>query len=694
MSIWGDTQPANVAAANTKEAPWAKDGSHDIIRGLLLVLAVVLVYLPVRTAGYVWDDDIYITANRAIIGPQGLKEIWTTGAADISPLATTTFWLEHALWGVAPGPFHLVNVFVHASCAVALWRVLRILDVPGAWMGAALWALHPIAVESVAWVSELKNPESGLFFLLSIFFFVRWLQPVDSKDRSTPRWAYGLAILFAVLAMAAKSSTVILPAVLCLCAWWLERRWRWRNVLIVVPFVLLSTVTSLWSIRFEKASIALTGDHFWVRTWPERLVTAGDAIWFYLGKLIWPSPLMAVYRGWNIDAGDAISYLPLMGFLMALFLLWLRRDSWGRPWFFCFAYFLVALLPVLGFSENTIFHYSLVFDHFQYLAAMGPLALAGAGLARLVDLYFPKQPRPQAIIGAGLLLVLGVLSWHRTWVYQSQETLWTDALAKNPAAWGGWLNLGTALVEEGKLDEGLADFDMAVKLNPLFAQAHSNIGNGFALKGQTEKAISEYREALRLNPADVGTHNSLGSIWLRKGDLDKASAEFQNALAVDPANSVAHYSLGRVLDEKGKPDLAIPQYRAAVASDPRNALAAGALGDDLALAGQKDEALTEYQTALEINPSDLQTRNSLAVALFKKGELDAAMDQFKQLLAANANDAAGHNGLGIVLAQKGELAAAMAEFQEAVRLKPDFTGAQNNLAKSEAMIHQGASGSH
>ena len=182
----------------------ADTGSPSWLPALLLVLAVVLVYLPVRSAGFIWDDNIYITGNPAIVGPAGLKEIWTSSAADVSPLAMTTFWLEHGLWGVAPGPFHVVNVFAHAACAVALWQVLRSLKVPGAWLGAALWALHPVMVESVAWVAELKNPESGLFFLLSIFFFIRWFECDQSKNPLG--WNYGGALFFGALAMAAKSS--------------------------------------------------------------------------------------------------------------------------------------------------------------------------------------------------------------------------------------------------------------------------------------------------------------------------------------------------------------------------------------------------------------------------------------------------------------------------------------------------------
>jgi protein O-mannosyl-transferase len=264
---------------------------RDWLLGLVLILFVILAYTPVWKAGFVWDDDTILTANPCIVGPLGLKEIWTTSAADVCPLTVTTFWAEHALWGLNPLPYHLVNVLLHGACAILLWRVLRGLRIQGAWLGAALWALHPVAVESVAWITEMKNTESGLFFLLSILFFVRWLGTKDLDGRTGGGWSYALSLLFAALAMAAKSSTVILPVVLCLCAWWMLGRWHWRNVVRVVPIFLMAIAASALSIWTQRLQLATVTDPQWERTWPQRLATAGDAVWFYLGKLLWPHPL-------------------------------------------------------------------------------------------------------------------------------------------------------------------------------------------------------------------------------------------------------------------------------------------------------------------------------------------------------------------------------------------------------------------
>jgi hypothetical protein len=325
-------------------------------------------------------------------------------------LTLTTFWVEHALWGLAPLPYHIVNVLLHGACAVVLWRALRSLHVPGAWLGAALWALHPVEVESVAWITEMKNTESGLFFLLSILFFVRWLRTSGNDGPISGGWNHALTLLFAALAMASKSSTVILPVVLCLCAWWVEGRWQWRNLARVLPIFLMSVAASALAIWTQGLAFAAAPDPQGARAWPERLIAAGDAVWFYLGKLLWPYPLITIYPRWEIDAGQWTSYLPLLAVIIVLFILWFERELWSRPCFFLFALFLVALLPVLGLVGNPILRFSLVFDHFQYLASMGPLALAGAGMVWVSDFIIPKKPWLQSSLCAGLLLILGVWS--------------------------------------------------------------------------------------------------------------------------------------------------------------------------------------------------------------------------------------------------------------------------------------------
>jgi tetratricopeptide (TPR) repeat protein len=561
---------------------------RDWLWGLILILSVILTYTPVWHAGFIWDDDGHLTANPCIVGPLGFKEIWTTSAADICPFTLTTFWVEHALWGLTPLPFHLVNVLMHAACAVLLWRVLGSLRVQGAWLGAALWALHPVEVESVAWITEMKNTESGLFFLLSILFFVRWLRARDRGVQTRSGLNYALTLLFAGLAMASKSSTVILPVVLCLCAWWMEGRWDWRNVPRVIPIFLMAVAASALSIWTQCLQLAKLTDPQWARTWPERLATAGDAVWFYLGKLLWPYPLITIYPRWQIDAGQCVSYLPLLALSVILSILWLKHKPWSRACFFAFAYFLAALLPVLGLINNPIFRLSLVFDHFQYLGSIGPLALAGTGLVRLLAFIIPKKPWLQFALCAELLLILGIASWQRTWVYESEDALWTDELAKNPNCWQGHNNLGLAFLQKGQVDEALAKFQKALEIYPNYAEAFSNLGLALLQKGRLDEAITNYQKALEMNAKSFVTHNDLGTAFFQKGQLDEAIDQFQKALEIKPNFFEAHQNLGAALGQKGKLDEAIDQFREVLRLKPDYSPAQDDLDKAQAMARQRD----------------------------------------------------------------------------------------------------------
>jgi len=699
--------PAKVTDTATiapRTPPWF---SRDWIWGLILVLAVILVYQPVWYAGFIWDDGVYVTANPCIIGPLGLKEIWTTSAAQICPLVLSTFWVEHALWGLAPLPYHLVNVLMHGACAVLLWRVLRSLRVPGAWLGAALWALHPVQVESVAWITEMKNTQSGLFYLLSILFFVRWLKARNLDGQPGDRWNYALTLLCAALAMASKSSTVILPGVLCLCAWWVEGRWQWRNLARVAPLFLMSITAGALSIENQGLHPAITGDPQLAHTWPGLVVAEGGAVWFYLGKLIWPHPLITLYPLWKIDAGQPLSYLPLLAVIIVLFLLWRKRQSWSRPWFFAFAYFLVALLPELELAD------SYIADHYQYLAGMGPLALFGVGMVRLGNCILPGRPWLQSSFYTGLLLILGLLSWQRTWVYQSEETLWTDTLAKNSNSWLGYNDLGTALVQMGRIDEAIAQLQKAVEINPNYVEAHNNLGDALLQKGQVDEAMGQYQKALEIDPNFADAHNNLGIVLLKKGQVDEAMAQYQKALEIKPNNASAHYNLGNVLLQKGQVDEAIIQYQRALEIKPTDAEAHYNLGNALFKKGRMDEAIAQYQKALEIDPNfaevyynlgnvllqkgqvddaiaqfqkgleikpnDTEARYNLGNALLKKGRVDEAMAQYQKVLEIKPNFAEAHYNLGIVLAQSGRVDEAIAQFEQVLKLKPDYTDAIYNL---------------
>jgi tetratricopeptide (TPR) repeat protein len=553
-----NTTVVRAADVNERDWRWA----------LILIIAVIATYLPIWWAGYNWDDDLVLTANPVIVGPLGLKEIWTTNAADICPLTLTVFWLENALWGLEPLPYHVVNVLLHAADAVLLWRVLRVLSIPGAWLGATLWALHPVQVESVAWIAEMKNTQSALFYLLSILFFVKSLGKEGGTRPAGWNWDYVLTLVFAAMAMASKSSTVVLPIVLLLCAWWMKRRWDGRAAIRVLPILLMSVVTGLVSLWTQGFYFAAAGNAIDMPSWSQRIAIAGDAVWFYLGKLLWPSPLIAVYPRWQVDAQQWTSYLPAAAVVLVLAILWRYRRTWSRAWFFAFAYFLIALLPAVGLALNTYFNLSFVADHFQYLAAMGPLALAGAGMIRLMDQMAFARWWLRVGFGVGVLLLFAIVSWQRAGVYQNQEMLWTDTLAKNSACWLGHNNLGNWLRSEGRYDEGMAQLEEALRLSPGFADAHANLGNAYFQKGRIEDALAQYKAALKINPDFANAHYNFGIVLNQQGRWPEAIEHFQRAVEIEPGFAEAHNGLGIVYARENRIGDATAQFEEALQVRP------------------------------------------------------------------------------------------------------------------------------
>jgi tetratricopeptide (TPR) repeat protein len=527
------------------ETPWLS--RREWLLALLLVAATVVAYLSVWRAGFIWDDDLHLTKNPAIVGPLGFKSIWLTGVAMYYPLTLTSFWIQHAVWGLNPVPYHVVNVLVHTACAILLWRVLRHLNVRGAWLGAAIWALHPVQVESVAWITELKNTQSCFFYLLSILFFLKWRNIRNLANPNLGSWQYTLALFCALLAILSKSSTVMLPLVLGLCWWWMDGRWRWRNLVPLIPFLLVSLLASCWTI-WEQQSLATAIGGEWVQTtWAERLIIAGLDVWFYLGKLAWPHPLIFIYPRWKIVESQLLAYLPALAAAGGMFILWRRRDGPMRPLFFATAYFIVSLFPVLGFFTVYFFHYSFVGDHFQYLASMGPLALAGAGITSAFDLFAKRRPFLKPAFCGALLSLLSVLTWRQTGTYRDLETLWRDTLDRNPVSWMVQNSVAGILLEKGQVADALAHLQEALELNPNSVVTHNSFGYALLQIGRVNESFAHLQKALEINPNYMPAHFNLANTLLQMKRVDEAVFHLQKVLTGAPGDAEAQKNMAWVL---------------------------------------------------------------------------------------------------------------------------------------------------
>ena len=580
-------------------------------QGGLIVLLVFLAYLPALHGGFIWDDDVHLTANPCIVGPLGFKAIWMSSAAFYYPLVLTSFWVQHTIWGLNPLPYHVVNIAMHAACAVLTWLVLRCLKAPGAWFGAALWALHPVQTESVAWITELKNTQSCLFYLLAIWFFLKWRAAGTWAGRKGTERDYALVLLCAVLAILSKTSTVMLPVVIGLTWWWIEDRWRWQNLFRLAPLFMISALASGWTIWEQQFHTHAVGQE-WSQSRIERLVIAGKAVWFYLGKLLWPHPLIFIYPRWEMDASHPLAGLPVLALGVTLIFLWLNRRGRLAPVFFAFVYFVISLFPILDFFNVYFFRYSFVGDHFQYLASLGPLALTAAGITTALNPFKKEKPFLEPVFYGMLLLILGGLTWRQCGTYTNIETLWRTTLARNPDCWMAHSNLGSLLKDQGRMEEAVGQFRQALQINPNDGVALVSLGIALATQGQFDEAITNFRQALQINPNDGDALVGLGIVLAARGQFDEAIANFRQALLIKPNNGDALDNLGTALAAQGRFEAAIPCYRQALQINPNRPQTLVHLARTLGQSGRAREAVGQYLEALKFDPHLTPALNNLA----------------------------------------------------------------------------------
>ena len=360
-----------------------------LILALLLVVTTILAYQPAWHGGFIWDDDAYITNNELLTAPDGLRRIWFSldSPSQYFPLVYTMFRFEHSWWGLNPTGYHVVNILLHIANALLLWGLLARLRVPGAWVAGAIFALHPVQVESVAWITERKNVLMGFFFLLTIR---AWVEFVDEQTKH--RWFfYVLALVLYALALFSKTTACTLPAALLLILWLQGRRINQRRLLQLVPFVVLALGMGLLTVWWERYHQGTHGPLFAISPL-ERLLIASRAIWFYLGKLFWPSNLTFIYPRWHITPSNLLNYAPFLGIAGLGAAIYLTRRYLGRGVEAAMLFFGATLGPVLGFIMLYTFRYTFVADHYQYLASIGPIALVCAGAATLARSLQPGPP--------------------------------------------------------------------------------------------------------------------------------------------------------------------------------------------------------------------------------------------------------------------------------------------------------------
>jgi tetratricopeptide (TPR) repeat protein len=640
----------------------------------LMVVAVLVAYLPAWNGKPLWDDDAHMTKPE-LRSLSGLMHIWTDPRAtqQYYPLVHSVFWVEHRLWGEWTLPYHLVNIVLHAFSAWLLLRILRQLEVPGGWLAAGIFALHPVQVESVAWISELKNTLSGVFYLGSALAYLRF-------DRSR-RWKdYRLALGLFVLGLMCKTVIASLSAALLVVWWWKRGRLRWKeDVLPQVPWLALGMAAGLFTAWVERNLVGAQGKAFDLSL-IERLLIAGRAFWFYLGKLFWPVDLMFNYPRWIISQGAGWQYLFPGAALLLVAGLWVVARRHRGP-LAAVLFFGGTLFPALGFLNVYPFRFSFVADHFQYLASVGVISLASAGVALWLGRWRLWGRAGGNAVCLVVLAVLGCLTWRQSQMYTDLETLWRTTLKSNPDAWQAHDNLASALLQQGQVDQAIAHFQKSVQIWPQDVLAHNGLGVALVRGGRVDEAISEFGKAAELEPTDASARINLANLLFQKGQLDEAITQYQKVLNLEPNNAYAFGKIGSALLRKGQVDEAVAYFRKSVEIEPHNPETQNRLGDLLLRAGHGDEAIGHYQMVLNIEPGNVDAEANLGNALRLKGQLDEAIAHYQKALAIQPHNANLQANLGNALLRQGRWAEALAHLRQTVEIEPNNAYFLNDLAR-------------
>ncbi len=533
---------------------WQRPVVMRLIAAALFITVGLIIYWPALAGGFIWDDYTLLAENPLIAAGDGLYRLWfSTQTVDYWPVTYSSFWLEWRLWGRDPIGYHVTNVLMHAAGALLLWAVLSKLvrqanegkQSPNTWallLPGVIWLVHPVNVESVAWIAQRKNLMAMLFFLLSILFY---LQSQDQTERRARCTRYLLSIAAFLLAMLSKGSVLVLPLILPLLLWWqgkLRRRVLWEMLPYVVIAVALGAV-NVWfqthgaDVSIREADLA------------QRLAGAGAVVWFYLYKALLPIHLSFIYPKWDVQPADWRWWLATAAAIaVTAALWWQRRSRWGKTLLAGWGYFCIALIPVMGLTDVYFFKFSLVADHYQHLALIGVCVVAAAGW----NLWHKRTPRMAIIAAAVVIALLASLTWRQSRLYQDETVLYADTVTKNPGSDMAHYNLGVALCERGRYDEAIAPLQEALHLNPQYWAAENNLGLALTNAGRPADAIAHYEQALQHHPDNAKYHMNLGVALAQLKRWDEAIAQHRQATRLQDdfaeawANmAVAYGMLGR-----------------------------------------------------------------------------------------------------------------------------------------------------
>jgi Flp pilus assembly protein TadD len=634
--------PASPSLAPSDPPGSRRTGGLFLLQCMAIFLVGFLAVSPSLDGGWLWDDDQQISANLNLRDLDGLRRIWTEPSeSDYYPVKSLIAWGLWQLWGPVPTGYRVFNLVCHLTGALLIWRLLGRLGLRWGWLGGLLFAAHPLTVESVAWISQIKNTVSLPFLLLAMLGYI------DYDERRRSGRLVG-AVLFFLAAMLSKSSVVMFPAVALLYCWWKRGTLDRRDILSVLPFAGISLIFGCVTIWFQNTR-AIGEYPIPDLGWVARLAGAGVNAWFYLVQFFLPVGLSPIYPHWKIDPPAAWQLLTVPAFAILFRWFWTRRAGWGRHAVLGLGFFLLNLLPVLGLQPMAFMAFSWVSDHFVYLPMIGLIGLVVAGAeAAYRRLRNPWKNAEITLLGA-VVVILTTLSHAHAAVFRNAEALWTRAVERYPESAPALNSLGAAQLEQERVFEALANIGEALKRRADFPEARNNLGLALWKLGRKDEALVQFREALRLKPWLASAHFNAGSLVLEESETDpsrlpEAIAHLEDATKLHPAHTGARSALGLAL----------------------------------MMAGRPEEAAAELQKARELAPWKVEIHNNFGKLFLQQGDAPEAEKHFRRAIALDARCAVAYNNLGVALFLMGRPAEALSAFQTALDIDPAYRNAQAN----------------
>jgi tetratricopeptide (TPR) repeat protein len=647
----GSTEPGGMIDSSRSRA------TSSFWFGVLFIsMVTLLAYSSVFSAGFIWDDNDHVIRISDLDTFDGLKRIWTEPGVTMEyyPLVFSAFWAQIKLWGLNPFGFHLVNIVLHTCNALLVWLCLTRLAIPGSFWAACIFALHPMHVESVAWVTELKNVLSSFFYLLALISYWRFSEVEGSHPENKKAiWiTYVLSLVLFALALLSKTATCTLPPVILLLFWWKRGRIELRALMQLIPFFVLAVLLGLFTIRIEMDYLLAKGPE-WDFSFIERILIAGRATWFHIGKLFWPYPLVFNYPRWQLNADAWWQYMFPVTVIALLILLWCFRHKTGRGPLAACLFILGTNFPVLGFLNVYSFRFSFVADHYYYIANIGGIVLFCAAISRLQQKLLLVSPSAERVIYGAIALVLSLLTWQQGKIYHSNLTLFNDTIMKNPASWFSYSNRAVYYVQAGMEDLAMADLE----------------------------------KSLLIKPDEADALQTQGVIYFKRKDFDKALANFDRSIAIRPwrtdylknrchAFKVAERFAEAILDAN--------RIIALAAADVDNYILRASI---YTLQGDYGSALHDLETAVNLAPEEFRIYANRGLIYYRQGLLPQAINEYGVALRLNPASSETYFNRGLAHAASGSPAQARSDLGKARELGYELTDQQLTKIIAEAVRH-------